>query len=593
MRVPPTAATQGALRGATSRLLASVIAAAGALAAVGCTGNITSSPLPGEPGGFDPTPDGQGSGGANSGTGSTGGSGAGGSGVVPGPFAPAPGRLRRLTDQQFRASLKDLLGESPALPIEADAWSDGLPSIAASKLAISPRGIEQVEAIVEAALDRVFGDSARRTALIGCAPGGAADANCARTFVTTFGRKAWRRALTTAEADRYVKLLLDNAAAFADFSEGARRATSAFLQSPYFVYRVEIGTPDPARPGAFRLSGDEIATRMSYLLWGTTPDTTLLDAAASRGLDDAAGIEREARRLLASPRAEEGLRNFLHELYNLPLVDGLQKDPALYPQLTAALRTGMRDEIVLAWKDAALTSETNLTSLLDSTKTYINRDLARLYGLPATVAPAGGAQVAATLPADGPRAGLLGMAGLLAVHSKQNETSPTDRGKFIRETFLCDEIPPPPPNVDTTLPEPPAGVVMTKRERFAIHRESPVCASCHALTDPTGLALEPFDALGIHRTTEYGKTIDASGELDGVAFADPRGLGRVLAASPAVRTCMVKQLYRLATGHRETDGEAIVIAALDQQFVGANGRYRDLLVAIAKSDGFRIVAPGP
>jgi hypothetical protein len=190
------------------------------------------------------------------------------------------------------------------------------------------------------------------------------------------------------------------------------------------------------------------------------------------------------------------------------------------------------------------------------------------------------------LPDDGPRAGLLGMAGILTLYAHATITSPTLRGRFVRTQLLCQDIPPPPPGVVTSIED--DGVAdKTVREKLVAHRNDPTCNACHRLMDPLGLGMEDFDPIGKHRTMEGTKPVDASGELDGTAFNGGKELGKVLASHPEIGGCQVKNLYRYATGHLEGPGEVVTIAELAQKFEQSGYKIKSLLVDIVTSDGFR------
>jgi len=190
------------------------------------------------------------------------------------------------------------------------------------------------------------------------------------------------------------------------------------------------------------------------------------------------------------------------------------------------------------------------------------------------------------LPANGARAGLLGHAGLLALNAHATLSSPTLRGRFVRQVLMCQEIPPPPNNVSTMLPEPIPGGTM--RDRLERHRTDPACNGCHVRMDPIGLGLENFDGIGAYRANEGTARIDPSGDIDGMAYADARSLGTLLRGHPAVGPCLVRKLYRYATGHIELASEAQVMDALSQRFASSQYRLRALLVDVAASDGFRL-----
>ena len=516
------------------------------------------------------------------------GTGPGGGGPVGG--APAAGQLRQLTAAQFRRSLQDLLGGAIAggEPIEDPPISTSLRAIGASISAVSPQGVERFESAVQAALDPVFRDQQRRMGVVGCAPAAAWDAGCARTFVEGFGLRAWRRPLAADEVARYLALGEEEARATGQFADGAQVMASALLQSPNFIYRVELGREPAAGKSWARYGGFEMATRMSFLLWGTTPDPALLTAARDGALDTPDGIRQQAQRLLDSPRMTDGLADMVGDMMALDGVDIMVKDPAMFPQLTPSLREALRGEVVRLFEDAALKRDADLMELFDTDRTFVNAELGKLYGIKV----AGTGWVEARHPAGVPRAGLLTTAALLTPHDKAHQTSPTRRGAFIRNNYFCDHVPDPPPGVDTSPRPLPPGVVISRRESLAQHNTDAACRPCHDMMDPLGLALENFDAMGIHRSKEEnGLPIDAGGTLDGTAFAGPRELGALLRRSPQVRDCMARWIYRYATGREETEYDAAQIERLVQGFAASGQRLKPLLLNLLVNDGFVNVSP--
>jgi hypothetical protein len=226
----------------------------------------------------------------------------------------------------------------------------------------------------------------------------------------------------------------------------------------------------------------------------------------------------------------------------------------------------------------------------DTRVTFVNDELASLYGLPlAGTGPSDFRRV--ELGAGSPRAGLLGTGALLAAYALPQRSSPTARGKFVAQTLLCRTVPSPPPGVDTTLGTPMADPNATLRERLALHRANAACAACHSLMDPIGLGLEQFDGIGAYRETEHGKPIDASGELDGVPFANAAELGQVLRNNPDAGKCFVQKLYTHAQGRTPLEVDAPVIAVLAQRFASADNHAAELLLELSTSEAFRFVEP--
>jgi hypothetical protein len=561
------------------------------VAALGCAGQVDDGIS--EPGRAEPAPARPGSGPARDGTspappGTPGAPGPDAPGATTKPLRPGPGGLRRLTAPQFAATLRDLLGPVTLPEIEPDTAHSGFAAVGASTISVSPIGVEKYEAAARAAVEQVFSDPKRRDAFFGCAPGGAPDEACARAFVKGFGRRAWRRPLTGGELDRYTAAAVSIGRSLGDGYGGLRHVATALLQSPHFLYRVEVGRA--AQPGTTlrRYDPHEMATRLSYLLWNSTPDDALLAEADAGGLTDAASVRAAAARLLASPRAREGLGAFLAELFAIEHVETVAKDAAVFSALTPALRRSMQTEFRRLFEAHALERRADLLELFTTRDTVVDGPLARFYGLEG---PSGAAFAAATHPANGARAGLLGTGAFLVLWGKQHETSPTLRGKFIRTALLCGEVPSPPPGVSTVLPDLPPGARISRRMQLAQHVSDPSCAGCHGLVDPLGLGLEQFDAIGRFRTTERGAAIDPSGALEGAPFADARGLGERLRANPGVRDCLLRNFYRFATGRIETADEAPALAALGAAFDAQGRRLPDLVVALVTSDAFRLAAP--
>src|SRR5450432_3516644 len=551
-----------------------------------CTGRIGGAPSGGAGGGAS------GLAGASGQVGATG-TGAGGAVVPtpPGTTAVGPAGLRRLTPTEYWSSVSDVLGLGATVPapvIEDVAAISGFKNIAASTLTISAQGVASFDDAALAATALVFGDATKRAALVGCQPTAASDP-CVRTFVQSFGRRAWRRPLETAEVDRYVGVVA-SLAPMADVWTGLRYAVAGLLESPWFLYKVELGEPDPARRYPLRFSAYEVAERLSYFLTDTTPDGPLLDAAARGETLTDAGLAAQMARLGASPRAHAGTARFFREYLGTEQLASLVKDSATFPSATSTLAAAMRDEVDATMADLVFTRHGDLRDLLDNHQTFVNAELAALYGLPAVK---GTALVPATLPSAGVRQGLLGMGAFLAINARTNRTSPTLRGRFVREQLLCESIQPPPANVATSFDMAPAMAGQTLRQRLEPHMSNAACSGCHALMDPLGFAFEHFDGLGAYRTMDAGNAIDDSGAVDGQSFVGPRELAAALRGMPAVTACLTKQLYRYATGHLETDGEGPVVTAIGARAQTAGNAFVDYLDATALSDGFRYAGQAP
>jgi hypothetical protein len=361
---------------------------------------------------------------------------------------------------------------------------------------------------------------------------------------------------------------------------------AALLSSPNFLYRVEIGEADPAT-GFKSFTGYEMASRLSFLLAGTTPDDALLGAAEAGALGTEDGIAAQAARLLATPGAHGAVLRFFGEHFSLDTLGGLAKDGHTYPLFSTTLGAAMRGEIERTLDDVIFTRDADFRELFTTRTSFVNAELAKLYGVPA---PSGWGQV--TWPSDGDRAGIFGFAGVLAIESHAVLTSPTLRGKLLRERLLCQTIAPPPNNANAgkfDAPDAAAGHV-TMRDRLSQHATDPTCAGCHTQMDPIGLGLEHFDAIGAYRKDDQGLPLVTATDLDGKPFDGPAQLGALLHDDPRVVSCLTGRFYEYATGHSPVPGEKPMIDELKAKFVASGYRLSALVLETVKSAGFRYAA---
>lgn len=526
--------------------------------------------------------------GAGGGTGAGAAAGSGPTSELPAFQAPS-GMLRRLTRTQFRNAIRDLLGvEVNTAEVDADSWNGNFAVIGASTVVTSQRGVEQYQTAIESAVDAVFDDATKRAQVMGCTVGTSTDDPCLKGFITETGRRAWRRPLEDAEVEGLLAVARTATSELGSVVEGARWATVSLLASPYFLYRPELGSP--RADGSLGLSSYELASRLSFLVWNSLPDASLLGAAESGTLGTTDGLKTTVERLLDAPAGREAVGQFADEYLRLDKVVTQAKDSGLYPEYGAKLQAGMVRDMRETWEQIVLDDRASALSLFSTNKVVVNAELAKVYGLDASGLD-GSTFRTLTLPADSQRVGILGKAGFLSQFANQKEGSPTLRGKFIRDALMCKVIPPPPGDVNAMLAEPPADAPLTKRDRLEMHRVNPACAGCHALMDPLGLPLESFDAIGRFRATDRGLPIDPSGELDGKPVADSRAFGLAMSESPAVAECLVRRYYTYAVGHEERDVDARVLAALTTGFQESGFKLRDLIVATVTSEAFSAVAP--
>lgn len=505
---------------------------------------------------------------------------------APRPFIAAPPVMARLTAEQYRNTLVDLFGpDLPLTPVEPDQNPFLFYSIGATITDISARGVEQYSDAAFAIARHLFADPARRARVLDCAPEAPDDA-CARATLEALGRRILRRPLAPEETERW--LAITRATGAADPLRGLETTLAALLQSPAFLYRPEAGEPDPDRPDRRRYTSLEMASRLAYLLTNTTPDDELLDAAERGDLTDPEALLAQARRLMSTPRARAAVQDFFAQYLDLARLPRVDRDPAIYPGFTPRLLAAMETELRLLVDDVVFRRAADLRTLFSSPRGYVNTDLAALYGIDAPAATPT-AFVPVDFPADGPRAGLLTLAAFLTMNAHPTETSPTLRGKYVRERVLCQSVPPPPTDIDLNL-APEDGAPPTLRARLEQHRDNPACNGCHLFIDPPGFLFEHFDSIGRHRLTADGHAIDATGELDGTPLHDARALAATLADDPRVTRCIARQYYRYANGRLDTLDERDVIDAITAAMAARGHRFDALVEALVQSEGFRTLA---
>lgn len=499
--------------------------------------------------------------------------------------------LRRLTRGQFKNAVRDVFNvDVDASELDADSWNGGFAVVGAATVVTSERGVERYHSSIESAVNTVFSDDARRAEFIGCTPGSGANDACLRSFIQNKGRLAWRRPLDVAEVERVAAVAATAATELGSAVEGVRWATVQLFTSPHFLYRAELGAAGSG--GSLRFTGYEMATRLAFLVWNSVPDAALLDRAESGTLGTAADVRDAVGRLLDAPAGREAVGAFAEEYMRLDRIATQAKDSGLFPEYGPGLQAAMTRDMRETWEVIAFDDRASALELFSTTKVVANAELARLYGLDATGLDTNTFRVL-SLPADGPRAGILSKAGFLSQFANQKEGSPTLRGKFMREALMCEHIDPPPGNVDIVLEDPPADQPQTKRQRLEIHRTEETCAGCHSLMDPLGLPLESFDAIGRYRTMDHGLPIDPSGDFDGAPVADARDLGSVVGASPTVAQCLLRKYYSYAVGHEERDVDGSVLNELGASFQTSGFRLRELVLEVAAHDAFSSVAPQP
>jgi hypothetical protein len=509
-------------------------------------------------------------------------------------YEQEPLSIRRLTHSQYNNTVRDLLGDltRPASRFPKEDFIHGFTNQVAG-LGISPLQAEGYSEAAERLAQAAFrAGNAERLLPIApteLKPGDSASSAWAVAFVRDFGRKAFRRPLSSAEVELYTQLLLEEVARTGELLDGPRLIVEAMLQSPHFLYRIERGSESPHR-------AYEIAGRLSYFLWDTMPDDELLRAAEAGELDNVAGAETWARTMLEDSRARAAFDEFLAQWMRFDRVLSATRDRRRFPDFNQDTAVAMTEETRRLFHHVVWENRSFL-EFLTADYTFVNGELAQVYGMPEPSEEFERVQY----PSDSGRSGVLGHGSLLMLTSKPGETSPTSRGLFIRNQFLAQEVPPPPPDASTELPDVTEDRPMTNRERLDAHLNRESCAACHRLIDPIGLGFEKFNAIGAFeesmslrfgtraapRTVEL--ELDTSAYIQGLEnsdFSTPKELGHILAESEMFHRSMVKQVFRYAMGRLESDRDRAVIDALVEDFRASDFRFRELIVSLVTSELF-------
>ena len=435
----------------------------------------------------------------------------------------------------------------------------------------------------------IAGTAAPGTAAAGtAAPGTAAAAGertCAAEIVSRLARLAYRRPVTAGDIDTLLGFFDSGRESGGGFDAGIQLALERMLVDPDFLLRIERD-PDGAAPGApYRLSDVEVASRLSFFLWGSIPDEPLLDAAERGALTDPVELEAQVRRMLADPRARSLVDDFAIQWLHLRNLEDVTGDPVPFPDFDDNLVEAFREETTL-FLASALAEDRSVVDLLDADYTFVNERLARHYGIPGIY---GSRFRRVALPDREQRGGLLGHGGLLALTSYPTRTSPVLRGKWLLDTILGAPPPSPPADVPALPERGDGGRTTSVRDRLERHRQAPACATCHASIDPPGFALEQFDGLGAWRTTdEFGNPIDATATMpNGRTVAGMAGLRALLLERPGqfAGTVTEKLLsYALGRGLEHTDKP--IVRAIVRDAAAADYRWSALIGGIVKSPAF-------
>ena len=426
-----------------------------------------------------------------------------------------------------------------------------------------------------------------RQKIFSCRPTSpATEKSCARQIITRMGGEAYRRPLTTAEVDRIVPFY-ESEAAKTGFESGVRASLEAILASPYFIFRLEKAPTDARSGGTYRVADMDLASRLSFFLWGQPPNQELIAAAQRKELSTMAGLDKQARRMLADPRSSALANRFAAQWLRLQDVEKVRPDPNFYPNFDENIAEAMRTETKMFF-DSLVKEDRSLLDLYRADYTFLNERLAKHYG----IAGVSGAEFRRVIYPDATRRGIFGQGTMLVQSSLANRTSPVLRGKWVMEVLLGTPPPPPPPDIpdlDATTGS-KEGRLLTTRERMEEHRKNAACSSCHRFMDPIGLSLDNFDVTGRWRARENGMPLDTAGDFyDGTKITSLAELSATLMKRPIplVRT-FTENLMAFGLGRRVEYYDQPTVRAIAKGAEATNFKISSFILGVVKSDAFRM-----
>jgi hypothetical protein len=499
--------------------------------------------------------------------------------------------LRRLSRTEYLATVADLFPgiDLTKINIAADPSDKGFEN-RANLLNPEPLVVEDYSSAAADIAAAAMANPASVLPFTPASPSASDEAACATTFVQTFGRRAFRRPLTSDEETTYTSFLNGELASALGFNGAVQLTVEAMLEAPQFIYRLELGAPDWNTPHQLRLTPFEVATRMSYLLWGSEPDALLMTKAENGHLDAPSDRETEARRMLSDPRAKRMFIDFHRQWLDFDQMALEPKDPTTYPTYTPELQAAVREEVNRFVGRVMWSGDGTVRALLTSTATEVNAPLAKLYGVPA---PATGWAAVTLNPAE--RAGILTRADFLAGRAHKLEGTPPTRANYIVNRFLCQTVPPAPANANLSEPTQSADRgIETNRQLFEDRLSPTSCHGCHSSFTDLGYAFETYDAIGAYRTKDHGLPVDVTGHYQsGTIDWQLNGgvdVSQKLADAPQVSACVLRYWYEFAVGRAADDSDTCRLQRLGDVLTAAHGDVREVLVAIVKSPEF-VVRP--
>lgn len=497
------------------------------------------------------------------------------------PRAP----LRRLTRFEYNNSVKALLKDEsyPANALPSEELGNGFGNDAEAQEVVAAL-VEQYVSVAE----KIAGTATATDKLAALAPcatqvkDAASETACIKTIAETFTPKAWRRALVAGEADGLVALFTSVRAAN-DFPTSVAAVLEAIFQSPEYLYKPEFGVAVAGRTDVKQPTGDEMATRLSYLFWGAPPDDALRTAASSGELSNPAGIRTNAQRLLADPKARDVVRFFFDKLLPIESLAALERD-GTFPTFSKKIGSLLRTETQTFLENEIFGGPGTWPGVFTAKYTYVNQELATFYGLTGVT---GDTFQKVMLDPSTHRGGLLTQAGILAGPIHSNRANPVVRGSFVVQKLLCQTIPKPTGDIAAMITLPDPNSAATARQRFTNHSTNAQCRACHVNMDPFGFALENFDPVGLWRDQENNVTIDASGDAPILGkFNGPLEMEALLASSEAVQGCFASQWMNFGYGRSMTSAEACAVESVRTKFKETNYNIQEMLLALTQSDAF-------
>ncbi len=493
------------------------------------------------------------------------------------------GRWRRLTAPQYENTVRDLLG----LAVDRSAFlQDSKTGSFATNAELPPQSTD-IDNYQTAAEKLGAQAVANLSALLGsCDPKAQGEDVCADAFITDFGARAYRHALTPEQKKALTAVYQVGKAE--SFSKGIELTVEAALQAPEFLYLIELGGDSTS---ALHVLDDyELASRLSYLFWNSMPDAELFTKAKAGSLKSATELTAQAQRLMQSERFLGSATSFHDQLFRVERLSQagiVSKDPTQSASFDASLKSAMTTEAADFVRYLFAEGGATVRSLLTAKVAFPKGPLAAVYGLSA--APASG-RLDLT---DGTRSGFLSLPAVMAaVPPLPTRHQAVMRGNLVRRELLCDLVPP--PNVAVNFMLPPNADKLSNQELLRVHKDNPSCSGCHELMDPIGFGFESFDGLGRYITkTPSGDNIDSTGYVQGlddakVDFANASELSEKLAASPEVRSCLATQWFRFALARDPHAGDECSLSAVDKVLSAGDGDIRQALLTLVSSDAFRI-----